>query len=188
MHIKIPILILLFAFSPLAAADDTGRPEMWAKPVAGDVVNNLYRLDGKVYRSAQPDDEDMAGLAALGIREVLNLRQYHSDDDEAKGTGLILHHVPMNAGEIRDADVIAALKIIRDAKGPIVIHCWHGSDRTGTIAAMYRIIFQGWSKQDALKELEEGGYGFHAMVYRNIPQYIMHVDVAQIRKALDTDG
>lgn len=188
MNKKILILFLLVAFSPLAVADEIARPETWATPVAGDVVKNLYRLDSKVYRSAQPDDEEMAELKALGIREVLNLRQYHSDNDEAKGTGLILHHVPMNAGEIRDADVIAALKIIREAKGPIVIHCWHGSDRTGTIVAMYRIIFQGWSKQTALKELEEGGYGFHAMVYKNIPQYIMHVDVAQIRKALDIHG
>lgn len=184
MNRSIIFALLLFVHSPFAMAMDVPRPTEWAVPVAGDVVKNFYRLDGKVYRSAQPDDEDMVALEAFGIREVLNLRQFHDDDDEAKGTTLKLHRVPMNAGEIRDEDVVAALKFIRDARGPIVIHCWHGSDRTGTIAAMYRIVFQGWSKETAIEELKNGGYGYHATFYPNIPEYIRQVDVATIRKLL----
>lgn len=182
------LFLLLFIFASPTFAGEERRPSEWASPVAGGIVKNFYRLDGKVYRSAQPDDEDMEALAKYGIQEILNLRQFHDDDDEAKGTVLKLHHVPMNAGEIRDEDVIRALTYIRDSKGPIVIHCWHGSDRTGTIAAMYRIVFHGWSKADAIDELVHGGYGYHAAFYGNIPRYIERVDVERIRRALSENN
>jgi len=179
--------ISLIVAAPVATAEEPLRPNVWAVPVAGNIVKNFYQMDEKVYRSAQPDDEDMEELEeleAFGIREVLNLRLFHTDIDEAKDTKLKLHHVRMRAGNIEDKDIITSLKYIRDSKGPIVIHCWHGSDRTGVISAMYRIIYQGWSKEDATKELIEGGYGHHDAIYGNIPEYIKGVDVAKIRKSL----
>lgn len=57
---------------------------------------NLHEVDGKVWRSSQPAKEDFADLEKAGIREVLNLRRYHSDD-EAAGN-LKCHHVRMRAG------------------------------------------------------------------------------------------
>ena len=63
------------------------------------------------------------------------------------------------------------------------MHCWHGSDRTGTVIAMYRMVVQGWSREDALDELVNGGYGYHT-IYRNIPAYIRNVDIDSIRQQL----
>ena len=74
-----------------------------------------------------------------------------------------------------------ALRIIRMADGPVLIHCWHGSDRTGLISAMYRVLYQNWSKDEAIDELMKGGYGYHSL-YRNIPEYIRKVDIPNIRK------
>ena len=156
------------------------RPASWAAPVASNNLRNFYRLDEKVYRSAQPHDEEFRELEQLGIRNVLSLRDYHSDED-AEGTSLKLFRVKMEAGEITDDKVIEALRIIKNADGPILIHCWHGSDRTGLISGMYRIVFQGWSKEDAIDELMHGGYGYHSM-YQNIPEYIRKVDVEGIKK------
>ena len=62
-----------------------------------------------MYRSAQPNHLQMQSLDRIGIRSVLNLRQWHSDADEAKGTGLILYRVPMNAAAINNDDVVIAL-------------------------------------------------------------------------------
>jgi protein tyrosine/serine phosphatase len=95
----------------------------------------------------------------------------------------MLSRVKMEAGEIRDEQVIEALRIIRTAKGPIVIHCWHGSDRTGLISAMYRILFQNWSKEESIEELMKGGYGYHSL-YRNIPEYIRKVSIESIRRGV----
>ena len=179
------ILAVLFLAGGLTAAEKAPqkppRPDAWAKPVAADYVRNFYQLDEKVYRSAQPTRKGFQELQARGIRNVLNLRDYHSDEDDAQDTVLSLYRVKMEAGEITDAKVIEALRIIRKAEGPVLVHCWHGSDRTGLVSALYRIVFQGWSKEKAIDELMHGGYGYHA-TYSNIPDYISQANIEEIRK------
>jgi protein tyrosine/serine phosphatase len=112
---------------------------------------------------------------------VLNLRNYHSNKDEAKGTSLMLNRVAMSAHNSDWDELVEAMRIIKNRKGPIVIHCWHGSDRTGLVAALYRIIFQNWTKEDALDELENGGYGYHS-IYGNIKTFIRSFDIEEFRK------
>ncbi len=99
---------------------------------------------------------------------------------EARGIACL--RLPMLTWDISADHVVAALLAIRAAerKGAVLIHCQHGADRTGVIAAMYRLVFQGWSKQQALAELREGGFGFHPM-WRNIPSFLRRVDVAAVR-------
>ena len=59
-----------------------------------------------------------------------------------------------------EEQLIEALRIIKNRKAPIVIHCHHGSDRTGAVCALYRVVFQNVSKEDAIHEMTEGGFGF----------------------------
>ena len=73
-------------------------------------------------------------------------------------------------------------------KAPIVIHCHHGSDRTGAVCALYRVVFQNVSKEDAIHEMTEGGFGFHR-IYKNIIRRIKEADIEQIRrKVMCTEG
>jgi tyrosine-protein phosphatase SIW14 len=166
-----------------AAAEQPARPTEWATPVQSQHLKNFYRLDEKVYRSAQPDRKGFQELKAFGITNVLSFRDHHADDKDAKGLGLTLHRVKMEAGEIKDEQVAGALRIIRTAKGPVLIHCWHGSDRTGLVSALYRILYQNWSKDEAIEELMKGGYGYHSL-YRNVPEYIRKVNIEELRRAV----
>ncbi len=136
-----------------------------------------------MYRSAQPDEEGFAYLQALGVKNILNLRDNHKDDPGPNKPGLNLYRVPMDAGKIQAADVIAALRFIKQSEGPVLIHCWHGSDRTGTISALYRIVFQNWSKEEALDELMHGGFGYHS-IYKNIPEFIRQADIMKIKQTV----
>jgi len=164
-----------------AAAPESGRrAAAWATPVPSKHLKNFYRLDDKVLRSAQPDRKGFQELNALGIRSVLSFRDHHSDDD-GKGLGLDLYRVRMEAGDIPTGKVIEALRIIGKSEGPILIHCWHGSDRTGLISAMYRIVFQKWSREDAIDKLMNGGYGYHSL-YKNIPEFIRQVDIEKVHR------
>lgn len=177
--------VLLFAWLATAGAAETSdqRPTQWAQPVRSAELQNFYRLDDKVYRSAQPDEEGFVELKQRGIGTILNLRNYHSDDDEAEGLNLDLQRVEMDAGSITVEQLVAALRVIRQAEGPVLIHCWHGSDRTGTVSAGYRIIMQGWSREDAVDELINGGYGYHS-IYGNIPKLLQEIDVEAVRAAV----
>jgi len=176
------IVLLSLSFAVQAAPRE--RPATWSTAMIDTAMTNLYQVDKGVYRSAQPDDDDIGDLAAMGIREVLNLRKYHHDNGELDGAKLILKHVPMNAGEVTQAQLIEALRIIKQRKGPILIHCWHGSDRTGVTVAAYRILFNHWSKQQALDEMIHGGYGYHADIFPNLVELVNKLDIPAMRKAL----
>ena len=151
-------------------------------------LTNLYKIDSGVYRSEQASHEDFKALEKYGIGEALNLRNRHSDDDEAAGTNVKLHRVKTKAHSINEEQLIEALRIIKNRKAPIVIHCHHGSDRTGAVCALYRVVFQNVSKEDAIHEMTEGGFGFHR-IYKNIIRRIKEADIEQIRrKVMCTEG
>jgi protein tyrosine/serine phosphatase len=146
--------------------------------------NNFHKVSDSLYRSAQPEKENIRIYESLGIQTIINLRGIHSDKKKVFGTNLKLIEIPMHAWMAgNDTNVIHALQAIRDAKKPVLVHCQHGADRTGLIIAMYRIVEQGWTKQEALTEMRDGGFGFHP-IWENIPAYIEQVDVEAIRKAL----
>jgi protein tyrosine phosphatase (PTP) superfamily phosphohydrolase (DUF442 family) len=143
---------------------------------------NLYEIDTGVYRSAQPRRKSLAALKAAGIQEILNLRRHKNKDAKITHRGdFVLHLVPLKARDINEDSLIEALRVIRNRKGPILIHCWKGSDRTGLVCAMYRILFDHWSKEQAIQEMEEGGFGFHKM-YHQVPDYIRQADIPRIRQ------
>lgn len=178
---RLLLLVIVLLVANLCAASSQPRPETWAQPIQSKCLKNFYKLNDQVYRSAQPDEEAFGYLRSLGMKNILNLRNSHNDDPDVTQLGLKLHRVTMDAGKIEPKDVVAALRIIKQSDGPILIHCRHGSDRTGTICAMYRIVFQNWSKEDAIDELLHGGYGYHAL-YKNIPEYIRQENIEAMKK------
>jgi uncharacterized protein (TIGR01244 family) len=180
--LKILLILLALFIGASAYAEPRVRPTEWAQPMLDVKLGNFYKVSDELYRSRQPGDEEMAQLAAMGVRSVLNLREYHSDDDEAAATGIKLYRVPMNAGDINDELVTKALDALAAAPKPALVHCWHGSDRTGAIVAMYRMVFQGWPRQLAIDEFINGGYGYHRSVYPNIERYLETVDIAGFRQ------
>jgi len=125
----------------------------------------------------------MKVIEAAGVHAVLNLRAHHSDTDEAKDTGLQLNRVKMKAGSIDINEIVRALRMVQESDGPVLVHCWHGSDRTGAVVAAYRIVFQGWSPEVAVDELLHGGYGFHSQ-YDNIPRLIRETDWETVRQRI----
>ncbi len=178
---------LLVAGSALAV-DGTFRPETWAVPVAGTSVTNLYRIEPDLYRCGQPSATGFKELSTLGVKTVLDLRGGHSDDEGARGCSLKLQHIGMRAWGLRDDRVLEALRLLVDHdKRPLVIHCRQGADRTGAIVALYRVVVQGWSKADAIREMNEGGY-HHSGLWRNLDRYVQRANVEALRKELGITG
>jgi tyrosine-protein phosphatase SIW14 len=170
--------------SALAAPPALPRPAAWATAVATSGVENLYRVEPDLFRSAQPTVAGFREIAALGVKSVLDVAGGEGDAPIARGTELKLFQVPMSAFGLRDDRVLEALRILADpVNRPLVIHCQHGADRTGAIVALYRVVIQGWSKADAVREMDEGGF-HHSSLWRNLDDYVLKANVEALRRRL----
>jgi protein tyrosine phosphatase (PTP) superfamily phosphohydrolase (DUF442 family) len=69
------------------------------------------------------------------------------------------------------------LSILDDpAARPVLLHCKAGLHRTGILAAVYRMEYEGWGPYRALEELKAHGFGDSAATAANdyIQQYILN--------------
>jgi protein tyrosine/serine phosphatase len=158
------------------------RSAEWAQPVGNQY--NLYQMSPTLYRSALPDSSAVPVLEKLKIGTVINFLP-ESDSKWLKSTGIKQVQLTYRTNHVDDSDVLAALRAIQDAEGngPVLMHCKHGSDRTGLMAAMYRVVVQGWSKEEALSEMTLGGFGASSG-FKDGVRYMMKADVDKLRTAL----
>lgn len=171
------MLLIVLECSACTAEPTAERPEKWAQAVEAEGVPNLFRVSEGLYRSAQPTAEGMRHLKQLGVVTIVNLRSFHSDRDEIGDTGLAYEHIYMKAWHPERKEAVRFLQIVTDPKrAPVLVHCQHGADRTGTMVAIYRVAVQGWTKEEAIREMTEGGYGFHR-VWTNLPDWIRNLDI-----------
>lgn len=188
------VLLAATSFEPARAASGE-RPSSWASAIAGVAgLSNLYRVAPELYRSRQPTTEALQQIVAGHplaqgmdpVRTVISLRAFHDVDGEVLGKSDKVHyeHLRFYAWKPEDEDVIKFLRIVTNpSQQPVLVHCAHGSDRTGMMVAIYRIVVQGWSKDDALKEMIEGGYGFHG-IWHDLIAYIERLDVDAVKAKL----
>ena len=181
-RLYIIVSLISFACCLFAVGSISPRPSAWAVPIPLEGVPNLHQITPTLYRSAQPTAEGMRNLEKLGLKSIISLRTDHSDKPLLLGTSLALTEVKMTAWNVHEDDIVRVLRILNNpAGGPYLIHCQHGADRTGLVCAMYRLVFQNWTKEEAITEMVEGGYGFHK-IWNNIVDTIKDADVDRLRK------
>jgi len=183
-------VILMLALGRAGICDEPSndRPEQWAQPVALEGVPNLFKVDDALYRSAQPTAEGMRNLKKRGIVTIVNLRSFHSDRDEIGDTGLAYEHIYMKPWHAERKEAVRFLQIVTDPKRtPVLLHCQEGSDRTGAMTAIYRVAVEGWTKEEAIREMKEGGFSFNE-IWTNLPDWIQELDIDSLRQDADIGG
>ena len=165
----------------VASQDDN----VWAAAV--DKAFNLHQMTPTLYRSALPNSEKLPLLLELQVQTVVNFTK--EDDAAWLGNSSVKQvSIPLHAKKVVDADVLHVLRTLQgaEANGPVLMHCKHGRNRTGLMAAMYRTVVQGWSKEDAINEMQQGGYGSLEEVAA-ATRYVKNADVTKLRLAF-TNG
>ncbi len=167
-----------------AAAGTNAPARAWAVKIEKPGLENFHRVSSHLYRGAQPTAQGMRELEKLGIKTAVSLRAFHTDRDEAAGTRLQRERISFKSWHPEDEDVRRFLLIVTDTnRWPVFVHCQFGSDRTGTMVAVYRMVVEGWSRDEAIAEMTQGDFGFHP-VWQNLLGYLRDFDAAAWRRRL----
>ena len=174
---KIRTIKLVLAVLPLVAGCGgrhfgrtsvvTGIPDLAQQhPAPGTSIVRFAQVDAGVYRGSVPkNDADFRFLESKHIKSILNLEfiPFLSELEERKARryGITVIDALINGSPVAPSEkhVNRILLILRDKRyHPIYFHCALGRDRTGLIAALYKIYFRGMSQQDAWQEMKSFGF------------------------------
>lgn len=156
----------------------------WAEPLKVPGVPNLFKVGDDLYRSGQPTVAGFRNLDALGIRSCMSLRAHCRDLGDAKGAAVLcvwrpILGVSVSAGDLEEMILDLRYRLPR----PVLVHCYHGADRTGLLCAAYRVLVENWTVEQAVREMVLGGFGYH-QVYRPYVTILQKLDVEAMRDRL----
>lgn len=127
------------------------------------ISDNFHPItQGEAYRSAQLSGDELAGrIQRHGIKSVLNLRgenpkaQWYLDEIEVcRRLGVQHYDVRLSeALEPADDELAELQRIMREAPRPLLLHCRHGADRSGLVAAMWKLYIDSEPMDSAAKQL-----------------------------------
>jgi tyrosine-protein phosphatase SIW14 len=157
------VLALTLSLGPGGVQYAFAGPEK-AAAVSSVHIDNFGRVDATYYRGAQPQGRDYADLAALGIKTVINLTSDDALADEkgmVEQAGMKYFAIPMTTHVVPTAVQLSEFfKVVNDpASQPVYVHCVGGRHRTGVMTAAYRINHDGWTPDQAFKEMKQFKFG-----------------------------
>jgi protein tyrosine/serine phosphatase len=137
-------------------------------------LENFARINPNLYRGAQPSEEGFRQLKQMGVKTVIDFRSYHSTKAKVEAAGMtpVEIHLKADLGSTPPTreELQQFFKVVLDpARQPCYIHCAFGKDRTGTMAAVYRLEMDGWTPEEAMQEME--AFGYHN-IYRDLLNFI----------------
>lgn len=121
---------------------------------------NRHKVSEKLWRSSQPTPLQISLMKNDGIKSIINLRgardcaSFYLERDACKKAGIELINFPVNSRQPPKREVIEKLEeLFRNAPYPTLMHCKAGADRVGLMSALYLIIHENKSAEEAQQQL-----------------------------------
>ena len=139
-------------------------------------IENFGKLNENYYRGSQPLAEQFTQLKTLGIKTVIDLRQDSVEEAEewARAAGLQYINIPLTTKRAAtEEQTTYFLNLVNDkANWPVYVHCKGGRHRTGEMTAIYRIIHDGWSADQAYQEMKKYDFEDSFFYPRSLKKYV----------------
>jgi protein tyrosine phosphatase (PTP) superfamily phosphohydrolase (DUF442 family) len=153
--------MLRFIIFLVLAATVAAVPLVSASFSHGEIPRFLTMSDG-LYRGGQPSGAGFRLLKEKGIKTVINLRMENDESNLVQELGMNYVHIPIEDirpwTQIPEAAVAKYFELINNrANYPIFFHCRRGADRTGAMAALYRMAIERWDARTAYSEARRIG-------------------------------
>ncbi|HEY9724770.1 MAG TPA: dual specificity protein phosphatase family protein, partial [Oscillatoriaceae cyanobacterium] len=124
----------------------------------GREVGKFGSVGDNVYRGAQPSLRALRALQEIGVQTVINLRpecDYERRIVERLGMRYVYLPLPPLDAPSHDTTLDFLQHVMNPENGVVFFHCYHGVDRTGTMAACLRMARDDWSVDEALAEMRD---------------------------------
>ena len=159
---RIHVLAACFAVASFSAPaiGQTLTPATPASATRSQIrIGNFGQINDHYFRGSQPKGSDYSDLAALGVKTVIDLQKDGPSDEAGRVTkaGMQFFRIGMTTSNApTDAQVAQFFEIVNNpANQPVYVHCAGGRHRTGTMTALYRMTFNGWTAAQAYNEMKQ---------------------------------
>jgi len=179
--VSILLVCLLLAFSiclgavPLRMGKDTAptAERSVGRHLLLEGVPNFGEVTPILFRGGQPTHEGFERLAKMGINIVVDTGRSKRNKNQIKQLGMRYVSLPWYCPFPKDNVFARFLKLINENPDKkIFVHCRLGNDRTGMMIAAYRMGAQGWTAEQAMKEMHYFGYtAVHHLMCPGLARY-----------------
>ena len=157
----------LFAATSTSSANSDRKKAKTSGPEVVTVetceIENFGKVNDKLYRGAQPEEDQYTQLATLGVKTVLDLRDDPKEfaKERTESAGMHYINLPLSDKKYPAEDSVKKfLALANDQNNwPIYVHCAGGRHRTGAMTAVFRMTNEGWDVERAYQEMKE--YDFY---------------------------
>lgn len=123
------------ALHACAATERAEAPPEFERIEAPSLENTIVVAPG-VVSGGQPDGDDaFDALARMGVRTIISVDGARPDVEAAEARGMRYIHLPIGYDSVPDQRRLELARAIRDADGPVYMHCHHGVHRGPAAAA-----------------------------------------------------
>jgi len=142
-------------------------------------VSNFGEVTPTLFRGSQPSRDGFAALAKMGVDIVVDARsgnRTNSEGNEVAKFGMKYVAMPWHCPFPNDAVLARFLKLLRENPDKrIFVHCRLGDDRTGMMIAAYRMAAEGWTANEAMREMQQFGFStVHHFLCPGLASYEKH--------------
>jgi protein-tyrosine phosphatase len=153
------VILLVLAAGYYAVSRPEATIDRFSNPAG---INNLHLIDQNaetgfaIYRLGEPDADDIRGLCALGISEIVVLAGTALEHEQAFRTECpnldVVYNVEDDLSPLSDEWLTHFDVWVAEAQAAgkkIAFRCTCGCHRTGRLAAYYQMRYRGLSAKDA---------------------------------------
>ncbi len=125
-----------------------------------------YEVEPLLTLAGQPEREDWATIAAEGFTVVINMRsdpeRAATQKSSAEAVGMQYIHLPLPAYLLEPEDLATYHELMRAQQGRVFLHC-RTATRVALIWLLEKVVYAGWSREQAEAVLRAAGYGEDSM-------------------------
>ena len=156
------VLAAPLTFLPVSsiAADKSRAADTAAARIS---IDNFGRINDAYFRGSQPDGDQYRQLKTLGVKTVIDLQQdgFAGEAQLVEAAGMKFVRIPMTTHDApTSVQLDQFLRLVNDpASQPVYVHCAGGRHRTGVMTAAYRMSRDGWTAEQAFREMKAYKFG-----------------------------